>query len=253
MQVIVNADDYGRDESTSKAILECFRRGWITSTTLMVNMPYADQATLMARKYHIDDKVGLHINLAEGIPITQNIRGIPLFCTEGIFNQRIMHSLGGRIMLTGRNRAALREELEAQIEKYMQYGYRLKHADSHYHIHNLLPVLFVVLPLLRHYGFRSLRIARNINAENKLPNRIFKAAANTVIRLYGMNCTRYFSSFRDLALCVQSGKRYQGVIELMTHPVFVEGKINNVGSMPFEDFFAAVQGLVLISQNKCQG
>lgn len=58
---IVNADDFGLNEKATTAILECLRNGWVTQTTLMVNMPYADVAVERARQEYKADRRGLHL------------------------------------------------------------------------------------------------------------------------------------------------------------------------------------------------
>ena len=47
--MIINADDFGYSESVNKAISDCFERGLINRTTIMVNMPHAEEATAMAK------------------------------------------------------------------------------------------------------------------------------------------------------------------------------------------------------------
>ena len=42
LRIIVNADDLGISEDVNAAIAECFAMRYITSTTLMVNMDYAE-------------------------------------------------------------------------------------------------------------------------------------------------------------------------------------------------------------------
>ncbi len=50
MPIIVNADDFGKNEEVSRAVLEAFEEKLITRTTLMVNMPYADKAVELAKQ-----------------------------------------------------------------------------------------------------------------------------------------------------------------------------------------------------------
>ncbi|MBQ1881054.1 MAG: ChbG/HpnK family deacetylase, partial [Lachnospiraceae bacterium] len=50
LKIIVNADDLGISQGVNEAIAECFRMRYISSTTLMVNMDYADEAVEMANR-----------------------------------------------------------------------------------------------------------------------------------------------------------------------------------------------------------
>ena len=40
--MVINADDFGYSESVNKAISDCFEKGLINRTTIMVNMPQAE-------------------------------------------------------------------------------------------------------------------------------------------------------------------------------------------------------------------
>ena len=77
MPLIIHADDFGINESVSRCIAECIDRGWVSETSLMVNMPYADDAVELARQRGFDERVGLHLNLSEGRPLTREILRFP--------------------------------------------------------------------------------------------------------------------------------------------------------------------------------
>ena len=79
MGIVRNADDFGKSTEINNAILTCFKDGLIDRTTIMVNMPGADEAAELAREEGFFDKVGLHLNLTEGEPLTDEIKQNPLF------------------------------------------------------------------------------------------------------------------------------------------------------------------------------
>lgn len=154
----INADDFGRSERISSAILECFKKGWITQTTLMVNMPYADEAVARAKSVGYGDKVGLHLNLTEGEPLTDSIKKYRSICdASGSFTAHKVGIYGLRPFGSEDFRQAIREEVRAQIEKYCSYGLPLMHCDGHHHVHNRLRIALEVLPLLKEYGFKTVR------------------------------------------------------------------------------------------------
>ena len=68
--IIANADDLGLDTSVNAAILNCFQRGYINSTSLMTNMGGFDEAADLIHSMPVIKNVGVHINLAEGKPLT---------------------------------------------------------------------------------------------------------------------------------------------------------------------------------------
>ena len=73
-KIIVNADDFGRDEITNACIIDCFKRGLISSATVMVNMPGFSQ---VQEWYHLQiqkPKLGIHLNLDEGPALSEEFR-----------------------------------------------------------------------------------------------------------------------------------------------------------------------------------
>lgn len=67
----MNADDFGLSKSISDGIIDGILGGYITSTTIMANMDYAEYAIKQATKNNINC-IGLHINLTVGRPIIKN-------------------------------------------------------------------------------------------------------------------------------------------------------------------------------------
>lgn len=63
---IVNADDFGASPSINQAIDYAFKEGIINRATLMVNMPYAQDAVQLAIDGGYIDKIGLHLCLDTG-------------------------------------------------------------------------------------------------------------------------------------------------------------------------------------------
>lgn len=68
--VIANADDLGFNTSINSAILHCFEKEYINSASLIVNMGGFDEAVDIIARNNPIRNIGLHINLAEGKPVT---------------------------------------------------------------------------------------------------------------------------------------------------------------------------------------
>src|SRR4051812_20999413 len=64
-RLVVNADDFGRSHSINRAVIEAHQRGILTTASLMVNGPAADEAVALARE-HPCLGVGLHLTLSHG-------------------------------------------------------------------------------------------------------------------------------------------------------------------------------------------
>ena len=60
--LIVNGDDFGAGRGINRGILEAHRRGILTSTSLMVDLPTSEEAAALSRGVP-DLSVGLHVDL----------------------------------------------------------------------------------------------------------------------------------------------------------------------------------------------
>lgn len=69
MNIIINADDFGYSRGVNFGIVDSFKLGILTSTTLMVNMPGTEHAVKLSKSVP-ELGVGLHLNLTLGYPLT---------------------------------------------------------------------------------------------------------------------------------------------------------------------------------------
>ena len=225
--VIINADDFGYSKSVNKAIDECFKQKVINRTTIMVNMSCAEEAAALAKENGYFDCVGLHINLTEGKAMSKECAESEL-CDENGFLKGIFHkSFKSRLYLNKDIRHAIFCEVRMQIEKYIEMGFTLMHADSHNYTHAYFSVYTQVRKLLKDYGFKSVRISRNVTeGEFSLPFKIYKTLFNAIIKKLKVNgkkiCTTgYFCSVQDF-VASKDKKSIKNDIEFMTHPDYID-------------------------------
>ena len=107
--LIVNADDFGASRGINRGIIEAHRNGIVTSTSLIVNTPFGEEAAKLANEArHLS--VGLHVAPPKAPDAT----------TE-----------------------RLREELQRQFARFVELmGRPPSHLDSHHNVHRdpaLLP------------------------------------------------------------------------------------------------------------------
>lgn len=145
--LIVNADDLGISCGTNRAIAAAFEHGVLTSASLMVNMPAADDALRLVREQP-GLRVGLHACLTCG-PAVLPPHMVPLLVGEA---GRFRHSFAGlwQLLRSGRRAEALAQieaELRAQWLAVRRRGLALSHIDSHQHVH-MLPGLFPIVAAL---------------------------------------------------------------------------------------------------------
>lgn len=181
--MIINADDFGYSKAVNMAIVDCFRNKTINRTTIMVNMPCAQEAVTLSKENNFFDCVGLHINLTEGKALSKECASSKLCDENGFFKGTFHIPFKSRLYLNKNIRYAIFCEVEAQIKRYLEMGFTLMHADSHNYTHAYFSVYTQVRRLLKKYGFRSVRISRNVSPEKfSLPFRIYKDLFNGIIK-----------------------------------------------------------------------
>lgn len=229
--MIVNADDFGKSTSVNRAIVKCFQYGLISRTTIMVNMPYFDEAVELSKKYGFFDKVGLHLNLDEGLPLSEKMRENKHFCRDGIFIDGIFNNSSKKIWIEDHDMLCVKSEIEAQMRKYVDVGFTLFHIDSHRFVHNNISVLIPTIKLAKKYGFVSMRIME-LSINDSVIKRIYKVLLNRVIKL----------NFSTSDQFVQNIINYipdKGTAEYMSHPDYINGDLvdiiswNPIRTVPF--------------------
>ena len=217
-ELILHADDYGRSVGHTDCIVDCFNRGWISETSLMVNMPDMDRAVSIARQKGFSHRVGLHLNLTGGVPLTEKIRICPCFCdADGCFNKVFHHRLKTRFFLSAREQAAVREEIEAQLQKFSDYKGLMKKVDSHHHAHTDWAVYRILRALTGRYGITGMRLTATLHRVS-LGQGVYKRWLNADIRRR-YACTDEFDSFCPSALQAARAGRS---VEVMVHPLYSE-------------------------------
>ena len=193
-RVTINGDDLGMNKSCTTAILRALREGLITDTTMMANGVFFDDAVRLAKESGFADRIGVHFNLSEGQPLTQEIKDVPLFTENGCFHHRFMYSPRE---LDERERQAVFAELCAQAERIMNVGIAITHADSHHYLHTYEALAPIVAEVCRHCGIRRIRLNRTIDtpahprvSEHRIDNRYW--------REQGFLTTAHFGRYTDL-------------------------------------------------------
>ncbi len=150
--LIVNADDCGYSPGINRGIIQAFRRGIVTSTTLMVNQPYCREAVKLLQRYK-GPAAGLHLNLTRGRPVSDVCSVPSLVDAGGVFQEPPV--LYRREIIY----AEVLMEVEAQYEKAKELGIVPTHLDAHHHLqcHPVVRKAMIMLASkhrlpLRHFG-----------------------------------------------------------------------------------------------------
>lgn len=163
--LIANADDFGISEGVNQGIVEAHRRGILTSTTLMANMPAFEHAIGLSRE-NPSLRVGIHLNLTTGVPILP-VSEIPTLVGDNGHLLRIDRML--RQLTLGRLDLRQAEaELGAQVERVLSAGLAPTHLDSHHHVHTH-PVLHpIAIRIALRYGIRGIRCTTELGLAEAL-------------------------------------------------------------------------------------
>ena len=157
IQILVNADDFGRHVLINQAVAQGVEKGILRSATLMPGGKAFDDAVEVA-KGHPELGVGIHLTLVNGFPVCDP-KDIPSLVTkEGVFLddyvQFVKHFITGKIDM-----ADVRRELMAQAAKMEKTGLALTHVDSHQHMHMLPGIIDVALDVAQSVHLDAMRIS----------------------------------------------------------------------------------------------
>lgn len=170
MKLILNADDFGLSASVNKGIIECFNEGLISSTTMMMNTPYTNEAIKLAKEHNIKN-IGVHLNLTYGKSVLPASEVPSLVDENGTFHYVCMLGYYTQYL-------DAKKELRAQIEKFLDSGLTPDHLDHHHYFNEIPNILKAYLELA---------------AEYKLPVRSMDENARARAREMGVKTTDEFS------------------------------------------------------------
>jgi chitin disaccharide deacetylase len=131
-QLIVNADDFGQSRGINSGVIEAHNTGIVTSASLMVRWPHAQEAADYARYRNLS--VGLHVDLGEWIFL------------DGQWT--VLYEV-----VQAQDAAAVRNEVQRQLDRFRQLLDREPtHLDSHQHVHRHEPAHSIVRGLADDIG-----------------------------------------------------------------------------------------------------
>ena len=170
MKLILNADDFGLSPSINKGILECFNEGLISSSTVMMNTPYTDEAIKVIKDNNLKN-IGIHLNLTYGKSVLPASEVPSLVDDHGVFHYVCMLGYYTQYL-------DAKKELKAQIEKFLSYGLKPTHLDHHHYFNEIPNILKAYLELAQEYN---------------LPVRAMDENARNLAKQMGVKTTDEFS------------------------------------------------------------
>jgi predicted glycoside hydrolase/deacetylase ChbG (UPF0249 family) len=183
-QLLITADDFGLTDGVSRGILQCLRRGIVTTTSGLVCDPFA-RRRLKRWSRMLGGRAGVHLQLTDGRPLSDPAQASSLVTRTGVF-PRFPNAIGDI------NPVEVRREWHAQVAAFQACGVTPTHIDTHHYVHEH-PVAFELY----------CEIAR----EHNLPARTMSDEMTRKLRERGVRCA-------DLSL-VWNGGSEESLMELV--------------------------------------
>ena len=202
-RLVVTADDFGLSSGVVEGIVEAHEVGIVTSTSLMVNAPAAEEAFEAARR-HPSLATGLHFVLTFGRPtgpvgpLERLLEADGSFCRNGSGAHELARP------------DEVREELRAQLRAFEKgMGRPPTHIDGHHHVHLHPGILRVAIEEAGRLGIPLRSTGRKVRERLRL-ERI-------------PTCDRFLDEFygddvSEARLLSILGTIPEGTSELMCHP-----------------------------------
>lgn len=201
-QFIINADDFGYSRGVNYGIIDAHTDGVVNSATMMVNMPGALHAALLAKK-HPELKTGVHLTLTCGKAVSTQVPS--LIDDNGFFRIKNNQSQNQNL-----NADEVEFEWESQIQRFLSFGLTPSHLDSHHHVHSWSVLEPVIKKLSNKYELPVRRFWEGEKEGLKALSDVF------LFDFYGDDLNPdYFSALKE---------NYQGDIsvEVMCHPAYID-------------------------------
>lgn len=217
MKVVINADDFGMSPKVNDAILGLLERQKITSSTLIGNSPFIEQACAEIPRFP-QCSFGVHLNVTEFKPLTNSSKLAPLLDDQGRF---IMNRVR-EVRIDTDLSEGIFEEFCSQVERVQALGVQVSHFDSHNYVTTLPRLLPVLKRVQKRFQIRKARITRNLYSPDEpagMVLRLKKNLYNFVLRHYFSTKTTAGFSGLDLFYEVGVSKRLSHKsFEVVVHP-----------------------------------
>ncbi|MGG2025663.1 chitin disaccharide deacetylase [Gottfriedia sp. S16(2024)] len=214
-KLIVNADDFGYSKGVNYGIIEAHLNGIVNSATMMMNM-YAVEHGIELAKLHPSLGLGVHLVLTAGKPLLTDLQTI--VDQNGAF---LKNSYWYDNPVA--NVEEVEKEWDAQIQKFLSFGLKPTHLDSHHHVH-MIPILHPVIAKLSKKYDLPVRISPKSKIDGITP-----FTDQLLTDFYGSDIpANYFETIEErITNGIES-------VEVMVHPALVDNHLKNGTSYGFE-------------------
>ena len=200
MRLIINADDFGYSRAVNYGIQDSFTEGVLTSTTMMMNAIATEHAVQLA-KQHLTLGVGVHLVLTSGKPLSDDVPSLTI--ANGNFKSR-----QELFQFKNIDPQDVFKEWTAQIEKFLAFGLKPTHLDSHHYVHSIPALSDVIFTLAKKYRLP----VRNDFGTKKPPE----------ILATDVFCKDFYDKNTTLDTFYKLKVSQNHTIEVMCHPGYID-------------------------------
>ena len=151
--LIVNADDFGLNKKVNDGIIDAFKKGIVTSASLLVNGEgFSDALEKIKENPYLD--IGLHLNVFRGRPVSKPSH---LVGKNGNLMENPVLFVFKILFRKGKIANEIYNEFDEQIKKALNSGIKISHLDTEKHLH-IFPFVFkIILELAQKHGIKAIR------------------------------------------------------------------------------------------------
>ncbi len=128
--LMVHADDIGMSHSVNAATIEAFKKGLVTSGSIMVPCPWFPEIAAYARE-HPELDLGLHLTLTSEWKYLRWRPVAPPDKVKGLIDEEGYMWRSERQTALKATPQEIETEIRAQIERALQFGLKPTHLDTH--------------------------------------------------------------------------------------------------------------------------
>lgn len=233
--LVVTADDVGLHPGMTLGALRAHEQGIVTACSVVANGRALDDAIERLRDHPKLD-AGVHLTFVGGErPLSSPEQVRSLLGSDGAFLPGF-RAFAARYFLGRIDAAELEAELRRQIERLLASGLRLRHANSHQHLHVLPRVFEIVLKLAEEYRIPWVRVPRD-PAVSLSPRSIEIGILNRIGRQARRRLARSVARTADHTVGILDAGRLtpgrlvgilkdvDGMTELVCHPGVGDGEL----------------------------
>ncbi|MEG0276376.1 MAG: ChbG/HpnK family deacetylase [Coprobacillus sp.] len=216
-QLLIRGDDLGYSEAVTLGMISAYEKGLVNSMALMVNMPYASEAVLLAKK-HKGLCLGLHVNVTNGKALAPKELIPTLIDDNGVFiSSRIRRQqIADGVPLFNTDEAYI--EAKYQLDKYIEMvGEMPEYID--FHVLEVPELIDAVVRVYKEYEIKYCLYAEDIPA-------IVHEQCMKQYDYYQDHNNNFENMFIDADFQMQDGLNV-----VVTHPGFIDYDLLTTSSM----------------------